>query len=318
MTAPLVSIVIPSYNAAEWIGSTIESVVRQTWSSIETIVVDDGSTDDSVAIARAFESRGVRVLTQPNRGAAAARNAGLRVARGAYVQHLDADDLIAPDKIEVQVRQLEGHPAKIASGSWARFSTSIDDAIFASEPVWADLSPADWLVRSWSGGGMMHPAAWLVPRDVVAKAGPWNEQLSLNDDGEYFARVILASQGVTFCGDARSFYRSRPHSLSASTSRAAWGSAWRSWTLSTAHLLAAADTPAARRACADAFQRLAFDVYPHEPALADLAEQRVESLGGSDLRADGGAAFRWIAGVAGWRVAARARDLRQAAGGRGQ
>jgi glycosyltransferase involved in cell wall biosynthesis len=79
---PLVSIIIPCRNAAPWLAETLESALGQTWQAKEILLVDNGSTDDSLAIARTFERRGVQVLLQSNRGAAAARNTGLRAARG--------------------------------------------------------------------------------------------------------------------------------------------------------------------------------------------------------------------------------------------
>ena len=96
----LVSILIPAYNAERWLGATIESALAQTWPAKEIIVVDDGSTDRTLAVARGFGDRGVQVITQANRGAAAARNTALRAARGAWIQFLDADDLLNPRKIE--------------------------------------------------------------------------------------------------------------------------------------------------------------------------------------------------------------------------
>lgn len=99
MPADLVSIVIPSYNAERWLAGAIDSALGQTWPSTEVIVVDDGSRDGSVAVARSFGDR-VQVLTGPNQGPAAARNRGIEVARGRHVQFLDSDDLLLPRKIE--------------------------------------------------------------------------------------------------------------------------------------------------------------------------------------------------------------------------
>jgi glycosyltransferase involved in cell wall biosynthesis len=110
MTEPLVSVVIPAFNAARTLGASIESALAQTLRSLEIIVVDDGSTDSTVAVARSFERVGVVVVSQTNAGAAAARNAGLRIARGRYVALLDADDLWLKEKLEVQLRYLEAVP----------------------------------------------------------------------------------------------------------------------------------------------------------------------------------------------------------------
>src|SRR5882672_6611417 len=107
MRAPLVSILIPAFNAEQWIGETLRSALAQTWPHKEIIVVDDGSRDQTVATARKFEAEGVRVVTQKNSGAAAARNTAFSLCHGDYIQWLDADDLLAPDKIASQLRVLE-------------------------------------------------------------------------------------------------------------------------------------------------------------------------------------------------------------------
>lgn len=96
---PIVSILIPAYNAAPWLAATVRSAEAQTWSPIEIIVIDDGSTDNTLAVAHTLASDRVAIHTQPNRGASAARNHALRLARGEYIQFLDADDLIAPSTL---------------------------------------------------------------------------------------------------------------------------------------------------------------------------------------------------------------------------
>src|ERR1700761_9459971 len=101
---PLVSILIPAYNAEKWLVDTLESAIAQTWPQKEIIVVDDGSTDRTLAIARHFERSAVRVVTQPNQGAAAARNKAFSLSRGEYIQWLDADDLLSSEKVEHQMR----------------------------------------------------------------------------------------------------------------------------------------------------------------------------------------------------------------------
>ena len=99
----LVSICIPVFNSEKWLGDTINSALAQTWSNKELIIVDDGSADNSLKIARKFESSIVKVISQNNRGACAARNKALANAQGDFIQWLDADDILAPDKIEIQL-----------------------------------------------------------------------------------------------------------------------------------------------------------------------------------------------------------------------
>ena len=100
---PLVSILIPAFNAEPWIAETIQSALGQTWQQKEIVVVDDGSTDQTLAIARKFASEKLTITTQPNQGAAATRNKAFSLSQGDYVQWLDADDLLAPDKVAMQM-----------------------------------------------------------------------------------------------------------------------------------------------------------------------------------------------------------------------
>lgn len=306
---PRVSIIIPCYNAAAWLPAAIESALAQTHRDIEVILVDDGSQDDSLAVARRYESQGVRVISQPNRGASAARNHGLRLAQGDYIQFLDADDLIAPDKIARQLDALAVAPDCIAAGPWGRFETDIAHARFVPEENWCNSEPVDWLTLNFAGRGMMQPGAWLTPRALIERAGPWDERLTLNDDGEYFCRVLLASRGIKFCADARSYYRSNlSGSLSRGRSEAAWRSAFLSHELCVAHLLAHEDSARTRRAGADLFQRLAFAMYPDCPDIVTRCEAEVARLGGSAEVPGGGRVFQVLTRVFGWKAARRWQD----------
>jgi glycosyltransferase involved in cell wall biosynthesis len=102
----LVSILIPAHNAENWIADTIRSAITQTWVRKEIIVVDDGSSDRTADVARRFASKEVVVISKKNQGAAAARNHALQFCQGDYIQWLDADDILAPDKIERQLTAL--------------------------------------------------------------------------------------------------------------------------------------------------------------------------------------------------------------------
>jgi glycosyltransferase involved in cell wall biosynthesis len=137
---PLVSVIIPAFNASRYLGEAIESVLRQTYVPIELIVVDDGSTDDALAVARRYECERVRVLTGPNQGPGAARNRGLAQCSGAYVAFLDADDVWMEDKIARQVEYLKAHPGAAVVGCLMRY-TGEDGRIggVSGEPRAAEL-----------------------------------------------------------------------------------------------------------------------------------------------------------------------------------
>jgi glycosyltransferase involved in cell wall biosynthesis len=307
----LVSILIPCHNAAPWLAQTLESALAQTWPHTEIILIDDGSTDDSREIARSFEARGVRVLRQPNRGAASARNAGLAAARGDYLQFLDADDLLTSEKVALQVTLLEERSQEcIASCRWGRFHNEPSTARFVDDAVFRDFAPMDYLLLHVGGKRMMHPAAWLVPRRVAESAGRWDETLSLNDDGEYFARVVLASRGIAHSTAGASLYRSQlPGSLSRRCDRRAFESLVRSVELIAGHMRRVEDSPRVHRALADYWQWLEYEIYPDAPDLSYRAALEVRALGGSAVRPEMGAHQRLLARLFGWKLARRIHRL---------
>lgn len=215
MSEPLVSIIIPVYNADKYLAETLSSALAQTWPNIEVIVVDDGSEDNSLSVARKFESSNVRILSQKNRGASAARNVGLKAAKGKYIQFLDADDMISPDKIAAQVEALEKEPGKIAACSIVMFK---DGSLYTDtglsqrdEPfVYSTDDVVDFLIDLYGGykkrGSMIGIHSWLVPADNIKVSGPWNENLTVDDDGEFFCRVVLNSTGIVKT-DGLCYYR---------------------------------------------------------------------------------------------------------------
>ena len=307
---PLVSIIVPCHNAEPWLEATLESALAQTWPRCEIILVDDGSTDGSLPLAQSFAARGVQVVAQANRGASAARNHALRLARGDWLQFLDADDLLAPDKIARQFERLRpGEDRVLLSGAWTRFHAAPDGAPFPGEPLCADFTPVEFLLTKFSAPLMMHPAAWLVPRALADAAGTWDERLSLDDDGEYFTRVVLAATEVRYCPEARSYYRSGLRgSLSRRRSEEAWRSQFLSLELSLDRLLAVEPGARARRVAADALQRLVFDAYPASPGCRRRAQARIADWGGSRAHYEAGPRFRRLARWIGWRLAKRLRN----------
>jgi len=202
---PLVSIIIPVYNAEKHLEETILSVIGQTWPNKELIIINDGSIDNSLAIASKFEAGWIKVFSQENRGAAAARNRGIAEAMGQFIQFLDADDLLSADKIKEQIRLLEQNPGKLAISSTVHFYNDSNYEKVLPSPheesfLFNDNDPVHFLINLWGGytknGSMITIHSWLTPKDIIDKAGLWNEELTLDDDGEFFCRVILNSKGI--------------------------------------------------------------------------------------------------------------------------
>ncbi len=206
---PLVSILIPAYNAEEYISQTIESASAQTWGQKEIIVVNDGSTDRTAEVAQRFASKQVQVVSIANGGAAAARNHALQLCQGDYIQWLDADDLLTPDKIERQLQAAAetGSRRVLLSSPWGSFYYRTQKVRFLENSLCQDLSPVEWLIRKMSENLHMQTGTWLTSRELVEAAGPWDTRLLSDDDGEYFCRVLLASSGIKFVPGTGVLYR---------------------------------------------------------------------------------------------------------------
>jgi glycosyltransferase involved in cell wall biosynthesis len=308
---PLVSILIPAYNAAELIGDTLLSALAQTWERREIIVVDDGSRDQTLQVARQFEKRGVQVVSQENQGAAAARNSLLAMSRGDYIQWLDADDLLAPDKIEKQVVALGeyGNKRILLSSGWARFMCRPDRAKFVSTALWCDLSPVEWLTRRMEQNLYMQTATWLVSRELTEAAGTWDTRLMSDDDQEYFCRVLLASNGVRFVPEARVYYRASGFgSLSyIGTSYRKQQAHWCSIQLHVSYLRSLERSERTRRACLRFLQDRMAVFYPERLDIFREAEEVSRNLGGQLEVPRLPRKYAWIKALFGWGAVKRAR-----------
>jgi glycosyltransferase involved in cell wall biosynthesis len=310
---PLVSILIPAYNAEAWISDTLRSAIAQSWVNKEIIVVDDGSKDQTLVVARKFESDQVKVFTHKNLGAAATRNAAFSLSKGDYIQYLDADDLMAPDKIARQIHALGDSPDKrtLLSGSWGKFLYRYYRTQFTPSALWTDLSPVEWLVRRMGHNLYMQTASWLTSRELVEAAGPWDTRLLGDDDCEFFCRVLLASHGVRFVPEAKVYYRaSGSNSLSyigrSDKKRLAQMC---SMQLHISYLRSLEDSERTRAACVKYLQNWLIFFYPERMDLVDQAQQMAKDLDGQLEPPHLPWKYSWIRAVFGWTLARRAQTM---------
>jgi len=281
---PLVSILIPAYNAERWIADTIRSALAQTWPRPEIVIVDDGSRDRTLQIAQQFASKSVSVVTQENQGASMARNRAFELSQGEYIQWLDADDLLASEKIARQMevgRELDSRRTLLSS-AWGSFIYSRNRAEFVSTPLWCDLAPIEWLTRKIGQNLQMPPTTWLVSRTLTQAAGPWDTRLTFDDDGEYFCRVVTASDSICFVPEARIFYRvSGSGSVSDfDQSEEKLVSLFLSMQLHVQYLRSLEASERTRTACLSYLQRRFFRFYPEHERLVDELQQLAATLGG--------------------------------------
>lgn len=302
---PLVSILIPAYNAEKWISDALRSALSQTWRNKEIIIVDDGSADETLRICRKFESPAVKVVTQQNSGAAAARNRALGLAQGVYIQWLDADDLLAPDKISEQLKPADSRGSgTLLSSSFGTFFYAVRNAKFVSSALWQDLTPLEWILYKFNENIWMHPAAWLVSRDLTQKAGPWDERLSLDDDGEYFCRVAAASRTIRFFPNAKSYYRQlNLSSVSRDISDTACRSLLLSLGLCFGHLRTLEDSERTRRACLNHLQTWYSYFYPEKSELLPEVHALAGELGGTLRTPELSWKYYPVMKILGWKAA---------------
>jgi glycosyltransferase involved in cell wall biosynthesis len=200
-----ISVVIPAYNAAPFIVETLQSVLHQERAADEIVVIDDGSTDDTAALAESWcraTRAPLRLISQSNRGLAATRNVGLRAATGSLIALLDADDLMVPQQLERLEEAFEAPQVVLAFGDIEQF-----DATGTVETDWVQArfkSPASaagrgkWLridepYLSIVHGNFIPNNCVLLRRDAWSAAGGWDESLRYVEDRDFFLR--LARQG---------------------------------------------------------------------------------------------------------------------------
>jgi len=308
---PLVSILIPAYNAETSIGESLRSAQAQTWERKEIIVVDDGSGDQTLAVAQQFASGWVQVLHQKNQGAAAARNTALSRSQGDYIQWLDADDLLAADKISRQIEALgeNSDPRTLLSSSWGRFLYRPHRAKFVPNSLWCDLSPYEFLRRKLEQRVFMQTAVWLVSRELTNAAGPWDTNMVSDDDGEYFCRVLLASDAIRFVPEAKVYYREvRGNRLSqVGRSDRKLEGLWRSMQLHMGYLRSLEDSSRTRAACVQYLQNYLITFYSLRPDIVEQMQKQAQELGGQLEAPRLPWKYQWIKELAGWDWAKRAQ-----------
>jgi glycosyltransferase involved in cell wall biosynthesis len=279
----LVSILIPLYNTERYISETIESCLNQTYKNIEIIIVDDGSTDNSLVIAKKYEKnhKNIKVFTQINSGAQKARNLAFEKSIGEYIQYLDADDLLSKDKISSQMSLVEQQGNKnIYTTKFVRFKDDINKVQYTKKTIDRSFeSGIEWLIASWSGAGMGAISIWLTPRDLIEKAGKWNESLSKNQDGEFFCRTLLHSNKVIYSYNGCVYYRETgSDSISQQMTRKAAEATLLSYQLYEEHVKHI-DSSKLRKALAYNYLSFINHFYPKFPTLIKEAEDHIKALG---------------------------------------
>lgn len=212
---PQISVIIPVYNGEKTIGETIESVCQQNFSDWELIIIDDGSTDSTLTVAKSIPDSRIQVFSFPNGGQAISRNRGIAKARGEYIAFLDADDLWTPDKLEDQLQALQADSQAAVAYSWLNF---IDESSnFVQKGSYVKFSGdvySNLLLMNFLGNGS-NP---LIRKQALEKVGGFETSLIPSEDWDMWIK-LAAHYPFVLVHKVQVLYRLSPSSQSTNVTR---------------------------------------------------------------------------------------------------
>jgi glycosyltransferase involved in cell wall biosynthesis len=313
----VVSVIVPAFNAENYIEETLKSVVNQTWTNLQIIVVNDGSTDNTEKKTLPFlADKRIIYVNQQNKGSVSARNKGLSLATGDYIQYVDADDVLSLDKIYKQVTVLKTKtPYEITICRTKVFSETIGDK---DEEISAeflhDTKDTFEFVLDLYGlkgkPGMIQPNAFLISRELAKAVGPWEYRVapSYADDDEYFCRVMLRSSAIYFT-EGINFYRKldSKKNLSNQHSYDHAKGALTAFQLKSKNLLFIENSERVKKVIARMFAGFIYLYDQAYPDLSEQAEKTIYALKIKRIPLVGGKRFQNLSMVIGFKNALRVR-----------
>lgn len=310
------SILIPAFNAAHTLEATLESCVLQELDFVEEIiVVDDGSTDRTAIVFQQVASGHPefrwRWAVNPSKGACSARNHAFRLSQGAYIQWLDADDILGPGKLRHQLQLISDSKNCVVACPFRCFAGSPETGLIDDSRVWGlptESEPAWWV----SSDPMIGSHCWLTPRGIVTSAGLWDESLNINQDGEYFARVVANAERVLFDDQVEVYYRREGGGVSKFSAEKA-DSLFRSIECMANTALQIEDSVRMRQMISNRLQNFIYTAYPHAPELILRAQQQLRTLPPPSVANPNAVSFasKAFSTVFGWKALVHARALRE-------
>ncbi|MCU0546424.1 MAG: glycosyltransferase [Oscillatoriaceae cyanobacterium Prado104] len=211
---PRVSVIIPAYNGDRYIAQAVTSIIDQTYTNWETIVVDDGSTDNTREVLQPYLERNldrIRYVYQDNQGVAAARNSGIREAKGELIAFLDQDDFCLPDKLAAQVALFDAHPSLgIVNSGW-RIVNEQGEKIFDVTP-WEYLPQLD--LKTWIVYLPLLPSAMMFSRQWLERVGGFNSEYDSVDDADLILRLALSGCEAIWLRQVTAYYRQHGQNVS--------------------------------------------------------------------------------------------------------
>ncbi|MCT4589624.1 MAG: glycosyltransferase [Carboxylicivirga sp.] len=306
---PLVSVIIPLFNAAPYISDCLESVINQTYVNIEIIVVDDGSTDCSLEVVKSIGDERIHIIKTENKGAPAARNIGFQNSNGSLIQFLDADDLISTHKIGRQVNEIKAIPNSAAICSTHHFYHDVNKEICNDDYLFSTDKPEELFKVLWGANGfvgMIAAHAWLVHRSLIQQYGLWDESLKKDADGEFYARICMNASEIILTEGVKCYYRrfKNGNNQSAKMGKEQFTSNLRSTELKQEYQFKKVNSDESKLAIATQYKLYAMAYYPKHRNLCKEAMKRCEVLGGSNyVYGIRGCFISRVNRLAGWKVA---------------
>ena len=216
----LVSVVIPCFNAQRWLKEAIDSCLQQTYPQIEIIVIDDGSTDNSLDIIKSYGRQIIWESFPENRGGCYARNRAFSLSKGEYIQFLDADDYILPEKIARQIDFLETTEADVVYGDW-RHQLHLPDGTSTLEKIRISGEQED-ILESLLANWWTAVASLLYKRSAIENSDGWDENLAVVQDKDFFISVVMNGAKVAYQPGCYSIYRRYGNVTVSTMSKSRW------------------------------------------------------------------------------------------------
>lgn len=304
----LISICIPCYNSAKYLRETLNSLLSQTYQTIEIIVVDDNSIDGSLSVIKeiALQDKKIKFYKAQTYGAAAARNQAYKLCKGDYVIFFDADDWVPANFIETQFLSLTSNTEVVVS-NWGRFyHNDITTMEIDSLQVKKDLTFEEWVIFYWhKNANMTCPGRILISRNLIEMSGLWDEDLSLNDDFTFYTRIFSNCTIIRYNNSSLFYYRSGLESLSSKKGIPYRLSLYQSLIIA----IKVAESkltpnPQLNRCYANLLQSFIYETYPLELKLIKESKKYVKLLGGSNLKHPAGGKTHILNFIIGWKLVA--------------
>lgn len=311
MHSSLVSIVVSCYNGEKYIADTLNSLLAQTYSNIEIVVVNDGSTDESEKVIKSFSDPRIKYFRQANKGQCSALNYGFSKSIGEYIKFYDADDILHPAVIQGQVESLVGMGDDCLSFiEWRRFyNNELPTTIDESNPhtIHKDCFPIEYI--TWKQKTpMVQCGLWLIPRVLLSKTGLWDERLSLINDTEFFTRIMLHVRYMKFSNSGYTFYRTNlaETSLSKDFSKKGIKSALLSIDLTAKWMLDIENSERIKRIIANSYIMILEWAFPSQMAFVKIIERRLKQFPKEYIEhTKSGKIYNLIMKLFGWKTANR-------------